>query len=50
MIIYRDFTSPQTLRVEFGIANEMEQYDKNFKVRQVFGDKNDLFSQKRNKV
>lgn len=34
-----DFTSTQTLRIEFGIANEMEQYDRNFKVRQIMGSK-----------
>jgi hypothetical protein len=33
----RDYTSPHTLRVEFGIAQEMDQYDRNFKVRQLMG-------------
>jgi hypothetical protein len=33
----RDYTSPQTLRVEFGIAQEMEQLDRSFKVRQMLG-------------
>lgn len=28
-----DFAAPQTLRIEFGLANVMEQYDRNFKVR-----------------
>lgn len=34
----RDFASPQTLRIEFGLSNEMEQYDRNFKVRQLMGE------------
>ena len=33
-----DFTSATTLKVEFGIANEMEQYDKKSKARQLLGD------------
>jgi len=33
----RNFTSPHTLRVEVGLANEMDQYDKNFKIRQIMG-------------
>lgn len=37
-IFNRNFTSPHTLRVEVGLANEMEQYDKNFKIRQLMGD------------
>jgi len=36
-----DFTSTHTLRVEFGLSNEMEQYDRNFKVRQLMGSKDD---------
>jgi serine/threonine protein kinase len=32
-----DYTSPHTLRVEFGIAQEMDQLDRNFKVRQMLG-------------
>ncbi len=36
---FRDFTSPHTLRVEFGLSNEMDQYDRNFKVRQIMGGK-----------
>lgn len=35
----RDYTSPHTLRVEFGIAQEMEQMDRNFKVQQMLGAK-----------
>lgn len=35
----RDFTSDHTLRVEYGIANEMEQYESNHKVQQMMGDK-----------
>lgn len=34
---FRDYTSPHTLRVEFGIAQEMEQMDRNFKVQQMLG-------------
>jgi len=34
-----DFVSPHTLRVEFGLANEMDQLDRKFKVRQVLGEK-----------
>jgi hypothetical protein len=34
-----DYASPKVLRVEYGIANEMEQYDRNFKVRQLMGSK-----------
>lgn len=33
----RNFTSPHTLRVEVGLANEMEQFDKKFKVQQIMG-------------
>ena len=33
----RDYTSAQTLRVEFGINQEMEQFDRSFKVRQMLG-------------
>eukprot|EP00596_Hydrurales_sp_CCMP1899_P009984 CAMPEP_0119051758 /NCGR_PEP_ID=MMETSP1177-20130426/73269_1 /TAXON_ID=2985 /ORGANISM="Ochromonas sp, Strain CCMP1899" /LENGTH=615 /DNA_ID=CAMNT_0007031075 /DNA_START=237 /DNA_END=2084 /DNA_ORIENTATION=- len=33
-----DYTSPHTLRVEFGIAQEMDQLDRNFKVRQMLGE------------
>ena len=33
----RDYTSPHTLRVEFGIAEEMNQFDCSFKVRQMLG-------------
>ena len=38
LLPYRDYTSPHTLRVEFGIAQEMEQMDRNFKVRQMLGE------------
>lgn len=34
-----NFASTQTLRIEFGIANEMDQYDRNFKVRRMLGEK-----------
>lgn len=34
-----DFVSPSTLKMEFGIAHEMAQYDSNFKVRQLLGEK-----------
>jgi hypothetical protein len=33
----RDFVSAHTLRVEFGLANEMDQLDRNYKVRQLMG-------------
>jgi len=33
-----DFVSPYTLRRELGLANEMNQYDKNFKVRKLLGE------------
>lgn len=36
-----DFISPQTLRIEFGLATEMAQYDRSFKVRQLMGAKDD---------
>ena len=36
----RDFVAPSTLKMEFGIAYEMSQYDNNFKVRQLLGEKN----------
>mmetsp|Transcript_7589 Transcript_7589/g.8035 ORF Transcript_7589/g.8035 Transcript_7589/m.8035 type:complete len:642 (-) Transcript_7589:200-2125(-) len=32
-----DFVSAHTLRVEFGLANEMDQLDRNYKVRQLMG-------------
>jgi len=34
-----DFLSFHTLKIEFGIAHEMEQYDKSFKVRSLLGEK-----------
>lgn len=34
-----DFTSPHTIRVETGISHMMEQYDRNFKVRQIMGER-----------
>lgn len=33
----RDFIARHTLRVEFGLANEMDQLDRNFKLRQLVG-------------
>lgn len=33
-----DYISPQTLKIEMGIAREMDVYDSNFKVRQVLGE------------
>ena len=33
MSCIRDFVSAHTLRVEFGLANEMDQLDRNYKVR-----------------
>lgn len=32
-----DFVSTATLKIEFGIANEMDQHDSNYKVRQLLG-------------
>jgi hypothetical protein len=32
-----DFVSPHTLKVEMGIAGEMEAHDTNFKVQQIMG-------------
>jgi len=37
MLQIRDFTSPHTIRVEAGLSSMMEQYDRNFKVRQIMG-------------
>ncbi len=37
MLFVRDYISPTTLRIEFGIANEMKQYEDNVKVRRVLG-------------
>lgn len=34
-----DFLSFHTLKIEFGIAHEMDQYDRSFKVRSLLGDK-----------
>jgi len=34
-----DYVSITTLKMEFGIAHEMAQYDRNFKVRQLLGEK-----------
>ncbi|CAM9402855.1 unnamed protein product [Chrysoparadoxa australica] len=36
-----DFVSMHTLRIEMGIANVMESYDKNFKVQQMLGGQDD---------
>jgi serine/threonine protein kinase len=33
-----DYISPHTLKIEMGIAREMDVYDSNFKVRQVLGE------------
>ena len=33
-----DFISPNTIKIEAGLAHTMDQYDKNFKVRQLMGD------------
>lgn len=38
----RDYVSPHIMRVELGVTQEMEQYDTNFKVRQLLGDHKDL--------
>lgn len=34
-----DFLAPMTMRIEAGIANEMEQFDRKTKVRQLMGEK-----------
>ena len=34
----RNFTSPHTVRVEAGLAETMEQFDRNFKVRKLMGE------------
>jgi serine/threonine protein kinase len=34
-----DFLSPHTMRVEFGLANELKQYETKLKVRQLLGEK-----------
>ncbi len=36
----RDHISPTTLRIEFGLANEMKQYEEKCKVRKILGDIN----------
>eukprot|EP00607_Mallomonas_marina_P009580 CAMPEP_0182418880 /NCGR_PEP_ID=MMETSP1167-20130531/3258_1 /TAXON_ID=2988 /ORGANISM="Mallomonas Sp, Strain CCMP3275" /LENGTH=648 /DNA_ID=CAMNT_0024593337 /DNA_START=174 /DNA_END=2120 /DNA_ORIENTATION=- len=33
-----DFVAPSTLKMEFGIANEMDQYDSKLKCRHILGD------------
>lgn len=37
LYLIRNFTSPQMIRVESGIAHVMEQYDRSFKVQQLMG-------------
>jgi serine/threonine protein kinase len=44
-----DFASAHTVRVEAGLSHVMEQYDKNFKVRQIIGDMTDNKVQERKK-
>jgi len=39
-----DFISPLTLKIEMGIAQEMEVYDTNFKVRQIMGADEELMN------
>ena len=39
-----DFLSFHTLKIEFGISHEMEQYDRSFKVRSLLGDKDSAHS------
>jgi serine/threonine protein kinase len=39
-----DFLSFHTLKIEFGISHEMEQYDRSFKVRSLLGDKDGAHS------
>ena len=38
--------SAHTIRVESGLANTMEQYDNNFKIRRLLGDKDDAVNRK----
>jgi hypothetical protein len=40
--IYRDYVSSHIQRVELGVTQEMEQYDTNFKVRQLLGNSKDV--------
>ena len=36
--MFRDFISPQILKMEYGLANVMEQYETKYKARQLLGD------------
>lgn len=38
----RDFISPNTIKTEAGLTHMMDQYDKNFKVRQLLGSTADM--------
>jgi hypothetical protein len=42
---FRNFTAPQTIRIESGISHVMEQYDRSFKVQQLMGADAKTFSQ-----
>ena len=46
LIFCRDFTSDHTLRVEYGLANEQEQYESNVKVQQIMGNNNNNHTDK----
>ena len=34
----RDYISPNILKMEYGLANVMEQYEKKYKARKLLGD------------
>lgn len=40
LLLYRDFISPHTLRVESGLSHMMEQLETNSKARQIIGEVN----------
>jgi hypothetical protein len=37
MYICRDYIAPTTLKIEFGLANEMYQIDQNIKIQRILG-------------
>ena len=37
LVSCRDFISPHILKMEYGLANEMEQYETKYKARQLLG-------------
>ena len=42
---HRDFISPLILKMEYGIANVLEQYETKYKARQLLGDISDRMPQ-----